>query len=47
LSKYAVAETDSFQKRIKRKEYNKLYKKIREYVYPILNQPLSKLTEPI
>jgi mRNA interferase RelE/StbE len=38
LSKYTVAETDSFQKKIKRKDYNNLYKKRRQYVYPILKK---------
>lgn len=35
-SKYIIAETESFQKKIKKKEYTNLYKKIRDYVYPIL-----------
>jgi mRNA interferase RelE/StbE len=38
--KYSIAETESFQKKIKKKEYNNLYKKIKDYVYPILkNNP--------
>ena len=35
-SKYIIAETESFQKKINKKEYTNLYKKIRDYVYPIL-----------
>lgn len=37
-SKYTVAETESFQKNINKKEYKNLYKKIRNYVYPILKK---------
>jgi mRNA interferase RelE/StbE len=36
--KYSVAETESFQKKIKKKEYTNLYKKIKDYVYPILKK---------
>jgi mRNA interferase RelE/StbE len=38
LDKYSIAETESFQKKIKKKEYNSLYKKIKDYVYPILKK---------
>ena len=37
-SKYTVAETESFQKKINKKEYKNFYKKIRDYVYPILKK---------
>lgn len=37
-SKYIVAETESFQKKITKKQYTHLYKKIRYYVYPILKK---------
>lgn len=38
LSKYSVAETESFQKKINRREYKQIYKKIKEYVYPLLKR---------
>ena len=36
MSKYKIAETETFEKKIKSKKYKELYKKISEYVYPIL-----------
>ncbi len=37
-SKFRIAETDTFLKAIEKNEYKKLYKKIKEYVYPILKR---------
>ena len=37
-SKFRIAETDTFLKEMKKTEYNRLYKKIKEYVYPILKR---------
>ncbi len=34
--KYKIAETESFQKEISRPQYRSIYKKIIDYVYPIL-----------
>ncbi len=40
LNNFRIAETDSFQKEINRPEFQKLYKKIKNYVYPqIKNNP--------
>jgi mRNA interferase RelE/StbE len=36
LVKYKIAETETFEKRIKTHKYQFLYKKIIDYVYPIL-----------
>jgi mRNA interferase RelE/StbE len=36
LVKYIIAETETFQKKIKATEYKALYEKISEYVYPLL-----------
>ncbi|GAB1458201.1 hypothetical protein MASR2M48_35090 [Spirochaetota bacterium] len=36
MSKYKIAETITFEKKIKTPKYKELYKKINEYVYPIL-----------
>jgi mRNA interferase RelE/StbE len=38
LANYKIAETESFQKMIKTKKYQYLYKKIHDYVYPILRE---------
>jgi len=38
LSKYKIAETETFDKKIKTTKYKDLYKKISEYVYPILRE---------
>jgi len=36
--KYIIAETEQFVKKIEEKKYNKLYRKITEYVYPLLRK---------
>ena len=36
LNKYKIAETRTFNKKIKNKTYETLYNKITDYVYPIL-----------
>jgi mRNA interferase RelE/StbE len=36
--KFKIAETESFQKKIKKNKYKKLYKKINEYIYPMLRR---------
>ena len=36
MTRYKIAETDTFQKKIKTQKYKSLYKKIYEYVYPVL-----------
>jgi len=38
LTKYRIAETETFEKKIKSIKYKSLYKKIKEYVYPILRK---------
>jgi len=38
LTKYRIAETETFEKKIKSTKYKFLYKKIKEYVYPILRK---------
>jgi len=38
LTKYRIAETETFEKKIKSAKYKSLYKKITEYVYPILHE---------
>ena len=35
---YIIAETELFQKHIQKVQYRKLYKKIVDYVYPILRR---------
>ena len=35
---YIIAETELFQKHIQKVQYRKLYKKIVDYVYPILKR---------
>ena len=36
--KFKIAETEGFQKRISKNRYKKLYKKIDEYIYPMLRR---------
>lgn len=38
LNKYSIAETESFQKKINKKDYKNIYKKLRKYVYPLLKK---------
>jgi len=38
LGKYKIAETETFEKKIHTQKYNFLYKKIKEYIYPILRE---------
>ena len=38
MTKYRIAETETFEKKIKSTKYKSLYKKIKEYVYPILRK---------
>ena len=35
---YRIAETESFQKKIGKPQFKKLYKKITEYVYPLIKR---------
>ncbi|MCF7954118.1 MAG: type II toxin-antitoxin system mRNA interferase toxin, RelE/StbE family [Spirochaetales bacterium] len=37
-SRYKIAETESFLKIIEKYEHKRLYKKIKEYVYPLLKR---------
>jgi len=36
LANYKIAETETFEKKIKTLKYKNLYRKITDYVYPIL-----------
>ena len=36
MSNYKIAETETFEKKIKSQKYKHLYSKIVEYVYPLL-----------
>jgi mRNA interferase RelE/StbE len=38
LASYKIAETDTFEKKISSIKYKALYKKINDYVYPILRE---------
>ena len=38
MSNYKIAETESFEKKIKNQKYRHLYTKIMEYVYPLLRE---------
>jgi len=38
LSEFRIAETDTFKKTIRKKEYKNIYKKIQVYVYPQLQK---------
>ncbi len=35
---YKIAETESFQKKIEKQQFKRLYKKITEYVYPLIKR---------
>ena len=37
-NKFRIAETDTFPETIEKNEYKRLYKKIKEYVYPVLKR---------
>jgi mRNA interferase RelE/StbE len=36
LGNYKIAETENFEKKIKKTNYRSLYQKITDYIYPIL-----------
>ena len=38
VSNYTIAETETFLKKINKPEYKKIYSKINDYIYPILQQ---------
>jgi mRNA interferase RelE/StbE len=38
LNKFKIAETDTFSSKISESKYNKIYKKITDYVYPQLRE---------
>jgi len=38
LDDFKIAETDSFVKMVGKSKFNRLYKKINEYVYPMLRR---------
>jgi mRNA interferase RelE/StbE len=38
LANYKIAETGTFEKKIKNQKYKSLYKRILDYVYPILRE---------
>lgn len=38
MPKYKIAETETFEKKINTLKYKFLYKKIKEYIYPILRE---------
>jgi mRNA interferase RelE/StbE len=38
LAKYKIAETETFSKKIASPKYKVLYKKINDYVYPLLRE---------
>ncbi len=38
MTKYRIAETETFEKKIKSAKYKFLYQKITDYVYPILRK---------
>lgn len=38
MDNFKIAETDSFVKKINESEFKKLYKKIQNYVYPMLKR---------
>lgn len=38
MAKYKIAETETFEKKINTQKYRFLYKKIKEYIYPILRE---------
>jgi mRNA interferase RelE/StbE len=38
LLKYKIAETETFEKKVTTQKYKFLYKKIKDYIYPILRE---------
>ena len=38
MANYKIAETETFEKKIKTDKYRSLYKKINDYIYPILRE---------
>ena len=38
MSNFKIAETETFQKKIQSREFRTLYRKITEYVYPLLRE---------
>jgi len=38
LLKYKIAETETFEKKVTTQKYKFLYKKIKDYIYPILKE---------
>ena len=38
MAKHRIAETETFEKKIKSTKYKSLYKKIKDHVYPILRE---------
>lgn len=38
MAKYKIAETDNFSKKVSSAKFKALYKKINDYVYPILRE---------
>ena len=38
MAKFKIAETETFEKKIKTVKFKSLYKKITDYVYPILRE---------
>lgn len=38
MASFKIAETDTFEKKIKSSKYKSLYKKISDYVYPTLRE---------
>ncbi len=38
MPNYKIAETETFEKKINSQKYKFLYKKIKEYIYPILRE---------
>ncbi len=38
MLKYKIAETETFEKKVTTQKYKFLYKKIKDYIYPILRE---------
>ena len=38
MLKYKIAETETFEKKVTTQKYKFLYKKIKDYIYPILKE---------
>ena len=38
MAKFKIAETETFEKKIKTAKFKSLYEKIKDYVYPILRE---------